>query len=368
MGASCTLVDEQGVHFFIPFTDPTLAGGASSQASPNPTPSLTFSEWWDARLATGQYVAQVVFSFSASFIQAVLPSALQFNGRSETMAERPAFRRLLPSRRCLVLTNGFYEWRKEPKGKQPYYIHLSGDAPLVFAGLYDSWQEQGRDGPLWTFTILTTEASPSFQTLHDRMPVILPDEASRERWLDTRPESQGELQKVLGPYVQADLVWHKVTPKMGPVSFQGPECCLELQEESVKDGVKRLFSNWREQGAKEAKEGGSGKESVSGAGDERGEEGTRKKRRVKREQETEQEGGREEKGRGLEAGTAEAKAETAFELDPSPLAKPSSSELEQRTPAKQEPKQAKQTPPKRPAAKRHTPDPAQKSITQFFSP
>ncbi|KDD75901.1 hypothetical protein H632_c446p1 [Helicosporidium sp. ATCC 50920] len=291
-----------------------------------------------------------------------------FNGRSETMAERPAFRRLLPSRRCLVLTNGFYEWRKEPKGKQPYYIHLSGDAPLVFAGLYDSWQEQGRDGPLWTFTILTTEASPSFQTLHDRMPVILPDEASRERWLDTRPESQGELQKVLGPYVQADLVWHKVTPKMGPVSFQGPECCLELQEESVKDGVKRLFSNWREQGAKEAKEGGSGKESVSGAGDERGEEGTRKKRRVKREQETEQEGGREEKGRGLEAGTAEAKAETAFELDPSPLAKPSSSELEQRTPAKQEPKQAKQTPPKRPAAKRHTPDPAQKSITQFFSP
>lgn len=81
-----------------------------------------------------------------------------FNARSETAAERPAFQRLLQRRRCLVLVAGFYEWRKEGKaGKQPYYMHMKGDAPLVMAGLWDTWASAG-EGLMHTYTILTTGA------------------------------------------------------------------------------------------------------------------------------------------------------------------------------------------------------------------
>lgn len=82
-----------------------------------------------------------------------------FNARSETAAERPAFQRLLQRRRCLVLAAGFYEWRKEGKaGKQPYYMHMQDDAPLVMAGLWDVWASAGQ-GLMHTYTILTTGGS-----------------------------------------------------------------------------------------------------------------------------------------------------------------------------------------------------------------
>jgi putative SOS response-associated peptidase YedK len=112
-----------------------------------------------------------------------------FNARAETAADKPAFRRLVPSRRCLVILDGFYEWKKEAAGpsggspKQPYYVHLAGDEPMVVAGLWDEWQ--GPDGPLHTYVILTCDACPRLEWLHDRMPVVLRDEAAQRLWLDT---------------------------------------------------------------------------------------------------------------------------------------------------------------------------------------
>ena len=109
-----------------------------------------------------------------------------FNARSESVAEKPAFRRLIPSRRCIVFLNGFYEWKRDGSNgrKQPYYIYLENDEPMAMAGLYDVWRsEDGRK--LKSYTILTTDSGKKLQWLHDRMPVILKTESQRELWMDT---------------------------------------------------------------------------------------------------------------------------------------------------------------------------------------
>jgi len=114
-----------------------------------------------------------------------------FNARSESVAEKPSFRRLLPTHRCIIILEGFYEWRKEggdPK-KQPYYIHLAGDEPMAMAGLYDFWKDAAGN-VLQTYTILTTDSGKRLEWLHDRMPVILRDKKAQTLWLDTLDASK----------------------------------------------------------------------------------------------------------------------------------------------------------------------------------
>ena len=155
-----------------------------------------------------------------------------FNARSESVEEKPAFKRLVSSKRCVIVSEGFYEWKQENRGKQPYYIHLSTDEPLYFAGLYDSWTQP--DGQiLYTYTILTTESSKRLEWLHNRMPVILRTEEERAEWLDTPPHETSKLQKLLASYDGEDLVWHAVTKSMSSLSFQGPECSKELVKPSM---------------------------------------------------------------------------------------------------------------------------------------
>jgi putative SOS response-associated peptidase YedK len=103
------------------------------------------------------------------------------NARSETAATKPSFREALRTKRCLILADGFYEWKKEGQRKQPYRIFLKGGKPFAFAGLWSVW-EKG-DVRLATCTILTTTANALLADLHDRMPVILPEEAE-DVWLD----------------------------------------------------------------------------------------------------------------------------------------------------------------------------------------
>lgn len=84
---------------------------------------------------------------------------MQMNARSESVAEKPAFKRLLERRRCLVPTNGFYEWRQEATAKQPYHVHFGQDSVMVLAGLFDSWEAPGEAEPLYTYTLLTTDST-----------------------------------------------------------------------------------------------------------------------------------------------------------------------------------------------------------------
>lgn len=109
------------------------------------------------------------------------------NARSETVAEKPSFRSAYRKRRCLILADGFYEWRKAADGKTPYFISGADGSPFAFAGLWESWSSKDSDESLETTAIITAAASDFMAQLHQRMPVVIhPDLA--DRWLDGDPE------------------------------------------------------------------------------------------------------------------------------------------------------------------------------------
>ncbi|MDH3404883.1 MAG: SOS response-associated peptidase [Acidobacteriota bacterium] len=124
------------------------------------------------------------------------------NARSETVAEKAAFRDSFRRRRCLVAADGFYEWQKVAGGKQPFLLRLTGGAPFGFAGLWDRWRGP-RGRILESFTILTTTPNELVAPIHDRMPVILAPEG-RDLWLDEAASGEA-LQGVLGPYAAAAM-------------------------------------------------------------------------------------------------------------------------------------------------------------------
>ena len=104
------------------------------------------------------------------------------NARSETVAEKPSFRNAYRKRRCLILADGFYEWRKEGGGKTPYYITTEDEEPFAFAGLWENWTDKEKGEDLQTTTIITAAANDFMTSLHHRMPVILRSE-SADRWM-----------------------------------------------------------------------------------------------------------------------------------------------------------------------------------------
>jgi putative SOS response-associated peptidase YedK len=105
------------------------------------------------------------------------------NARSEKVAAKPPFRRAFRSRRCLVVADGFYEWRRTTGRKQPYFVGLQGDRPFGLAGLWERWDKHG--GPVESCTILTTDANELMRPIQERMPVILPPD-QYDLWLDPR--------------------------------------------------------------------------------------------------------------------------------------------------------------------------------------
>uniref|UniRef100_A0A2P2K313 Embryonic stem cell-specific 5-hydroxymethylcytosine-binding protein-like n=1 Tax=Rhizophora mucronata TaxID=61149 RepID=A0A2P2K313_RHIMU len=163
---------------------------------------------------------------------------MQFNARSESVGEKPSFRRLLTRTRCLVPVEGFYEWKKDGSKKQPYYIHFKDGRPLVLAALYDHWQNSEGE-TLYTFTILTTSASSALLWLHDRMPVILGNKKATDAWLIG--SSSSKFDAVLKPYEDSDLVWYAVSSAMGKPSLDGPECVKEIQLKTEDKGTISKF-------------------------------------------------------------------------------------------------------------------------------
>ena len=142
------------------------------------------------------------------------------NARSETLLEKPAFKYAIDSRRCLVPADGFYEWCARAEGKVPHLIHCQGRPPMAFAGLWERW-DGGKGDLLFTFTIVTTEASPVIAQIHDRMPVILEGEA-RTSWLD-RDMPGEEAVELLSPY-EGDLTAYEVSRIVNSPANDVPEC------------------------------------------------------------------------------------------------------------------------------------------------
>ena len=95
------------------------------------------------------------------------------NARAETVAEKPSYRAAFAHRRCVVLADGFYEWRRDGDAKTPYFVSLASGEPFALAGLWEDWKDKGSGESLQTTTIITTVANDFMQPLHHRMPVIL---------------------------------------------------------------------------------------------------------------------------------------------------------------------------------------------------
>ena len=134
------------------------------------------------------------------------------NARSETVSEKPAFRSAFKKKRCLVIADGFYEWRTEGKRKFPMYIRLKSGEPFGFAGLYNVWTSP--DGKqLCTCTIITTEANETVKPIHDRMPVILPRDRE-DIWVNPALEDKGTLVGVLKPYPSEEMEAYEVSTKV----------------------------------------------------------------------------------------------------------------------------------------------------------
>lgn len=148
------------------------------------------------------------------------------NARSETLAEKPAFRNALRHRRCLVPASGFYEWQKSLTGKQPFHVHLPDYAPFAFAGLWEEWRQP--DGtPLRSYTIVTTEPNTLMAPIHHRMPVILTPDAEAA-WLELPGTDTGALLALLRPYPEGRLIATPVDPRVGKVTVDDPQCIAPL--------------------------------------------------------------------------------------------------------------------------------------------
>jgi putative SOS response-associated peptidase YedK len=146
--------------------------------------------------------------------------ASMINARREGITEKPAFREAVRRRRCLVPASGFYEWLKLAGGKQPMHIRRRDGRPFAFAGLWEQWR--GPDGPVRTYTIVTTEPNALMAPIHNRMPVILSGEDAA-RWLD--PEATLDaLTALLEPCPPEPLEAFPVNRGVGNVAFQGREC------------------------------------------------------------------------------------------------------------------------------------------------
>lgn len=148
------------------------------------------------------------------------------NAKAETVAEKPAYRAAFRYRRCVIPADGFYEWQTRADGKQPYLIRLADESPMLFAGLWESWEHDGSS--LETCAIITTDASPQMAHVHDRMPVVLAPEAC-QIWLDDTYQDRAHLQALLVPTTQA-LTTYPVDRRVNKPANNDEACMTPIAE------------------------------------------------------------------------------------------------------------------------------------------
>lgn len=142
------------------------------------------------------------------------------NAKAETLRERPAYINSFKHRRCVILADGFYEWHREGKRKTPFRIVPKQGAIFPMAGLWNV--STNADGSkLYTCTIITTEANKTVSDIHDRMPVILTDEAKRI-WLDPANTDPVKLSRLLVPAADDYLNAYRVSVNVNSSTNEGP--------------------------------------------------------------------------------------------------------------------------------------------------
>lgn len=150
------------------------------------------------------------------------------NARSETVAEKPAFRAAFKRRRCLVAADGFYEWQKQDGGKQPYYIRRHDGRPFAIAGLWESWKSED-EAVIESCTLLTTTPNELIRPLHNRMPVILHPK-DYDLWLDPETEMTA-LQPLLLAYPPEQMDAYPVSRFVNSPKNDDPRCIEPLPQQ-----------------------------------------------------------------------------------------------------------------------------------------
>ncbi|WP_435180621.1 SOS response-associated peptidase [Halorussus sp. AFM4] len=174
------------------------------------------------------------------------PSSGHHNARAETLTEKPSFRDAFAERRCLVLADGFYDWKETPTGKQPYRVEREDREPFALAGLWepapDASDAVGRsanggtaDDAGATFTVVTTEPNAVVEPVHHRMPVVL-DRDEEGRWLcEDDPEALADL---LDPSPTPEMRAYPVPSALGDPANDSPDLIEEVPaEEDVQTGL-----------------------------------------------------------------------------------------------------------------------------------
>ena len=144
------------------------------------------------------------------------------NARSETLSEKPSFKRSFKGQRCLVIADGFFEWAKTDSGKVPMFIRAKSKRLIGLAGLYDVWVSPEGDS-LASCTIVTTRANDFMQPIHDRMPLILP-RPQEAAWLDPATPNIHEWLSALAPFPSQELEAYEVSRRVNSPKNNSIEC------------------------------------------------------------------------------------------------------------------------------------------------
>jgi putative SOS response-associated peptidase YedK len=155
--------------------------------------------------------------------------ALMINARSEGIAEKPAFKNAIRRRRCLIPTDGYYEWQAAGGRKRPFFIYRVDRRPFALAGLAESWI--GPNGEeLDTVAIVTAAASRDLAVLHHRVPVAIRDE-DFVRWLDCSSDSAADVMGLLVPPEHGEFTWHEVSRRVNHADNDDAQLILPITDE-----------------------------------------------------------------------------------------------------------------------------------------
>lgn len=141
---------------------------------------------------------------------------IHINARAETLTSKPAFRDAAARRRCLVPSDGFYEWQVTPRGKIPHHVGLDG-TDMVFAGVWSSWRDPDTEERIRTVAIVTTDASSDLAPIHDRMPVWLPPDLWAD-WLDRDTTEPADVRSILDQASPGTVVARPIGDEVGAVA------------------------------------------------------------------------------------------------------------------------------------------------------
>lgn len=162
-------------------------------------------------------------------------AASMINARSETVATKPAFRDPIRFRRCLIPADGFYEWKRTAKSKQPYCFEVYDGKLFAFAGIWDGWKDASGNW-IKSCSILTTTPNALTATVHDRMPVIL-DPDSYDLWLDPGMNNVVEVSNLLKPFEAERMRCYPVSSRINHVANDDEACSAPVEPAEIQDGL-----------------------------------------------------------------------------------------------------------------------------------